>query len=267
VTALILDCDGVLAETERHLHLPAFNRSFAELGVGLAWSEAEYVDRLGVGGGRERIEAALTRELLERAGFRPDAASRTALAARLHARKTELFDEVLAAADLPPRPGVVRLLGAAAAAGWRLAVASTAAEPSVRAVMARTLGPGLAAQIAVFAGDLVVAKKPDPAIYELAVERLGVGRADAVVVEDSRNGMLAATGAGLTCVVTLSELGSEDDFSGAALVLTSLGDPEEPLAVIANPSGIPLGSYLTLPDLEALLEARTTVGRGDAYPR
>ena len=37
-----LDCDGVLADTERHGHLPAFNRTFREFGLPVQWSEEEY---------------------------------------------------------------------------------------------------------------------------------------------------------------------------------------------------------------------------------
>ena len=51
---------------------------------------------------------------------------------------------------------------------------------------------------------MVAKKKPAPDIYELAVERLGVEAHETLVIEDSRNGLLAAAGAGLTCVVTAS---------------------------------------------------------------
>ena len=53
--ALIFDCDGVLADTERYGHLPAFNRTFAEYGLPVRWSEEEYGRRLAIGGGKERM--------------------------------------------------------------------------------------------------------------------------------------------------------------------------------------------------------------------
>ena len=46
------------------------------------------------------------------------------------------------------------------------------------------------------------------------------------MVEDSRNGLLAAVGAGLPCVVTVSSYTEDEDFSEAALVVSSLGDPD-----------------------------------------
>ena len=40
--ALILDCDGVLADTELDGHLVAFNQAFSELGHGISWTKEEY---------------------------------------------------------------------------------------------------------------------------------------------------------------------------------------------------------------------------------
>ena len=78
------------------------------------------------------------------------------------------------AGRLPARPGIARIVDEALEAGWTLAVASTSAEESVRAVLEHAVGAENAARFAVFAGDIVPAKKPDPAIYNLALERLGI---------------------------------------------------------------------------------------------
>jgi HAD superfamily hydrolase (TIGR01509 family) len=244
VPALIFDCDGVLAETERYLHLPAFNRAFAEFGVPLRWSEAEYAEKLRVGGGKERIAGSLT----------PELAADPGLVERLHARKSLIFEEMLGAQPLPARPGIARIIEAADAAGWRLAVASTSAESSVRRVVERVVGREYAARIAVFAGDAVRAKKPAPDIYELAVERLGASKDETVVIEDSRNGLLAADAAGLRCVVTVSDYTVAEDFTEAALVVTSLGDPDQPTTVIANRTTASPRGYVRLDDLEAIVK-------------
>ncbi len=87
-----------------------------------------------------------------------------------------------------------------------------------------------------FAGDVVPAKKPDPAIYLLAVDRLGLDPAATLVVEDSRNGLLAATGAGLPCLVTVNGYTREEAFDEAVLVVSELGDPDRPpIEVLADP--------------------------------
>jgi HAD superfamily hydrolase (TIGR01509 family) len=253
MTALIFDCDGVLAETERHLHLPAFNLAFAELGVPVRWSDAEYGERLLVAGGKERIASAFTPELTAAHGLPTDPAERQELFERLHARKTEIFRTLLGTYPLPARPGIVRLIDAADGAGWRVAVASTSADDAVRAVVMRLLGPELAERIVIFAGDIVTAKKPDSELYELAVARLGVEKNETVVIEDSRIGLVAATGAGLACVVTVSDYTGAEDFSGAALVLSSLGDPGDPLTVLATRTAVSPRGYVTLQDLQAIL--------------
>lgn len=59
---------------------------------------------------------------------------------------------------------------------------------------------------AILAGDVVSKKKPDPEIYNLAKERLGLKGNECVVIEDSQNGLLAAKAAGMHCIVTTSTL-------------------------------------------------------------
>jgi HAD superfamily hydrolase (TIGR01509 family) len=240
--ALIFDCDGVLADTERDGHRPAFNQAFAEAGLDVTWDDEEYGRRLRIGGGKERI-----------ASLFDDADAERERIAALHKRKTAIYKETVRAGRLPGRPGVARIVDEALAAGWTLAVASTSAEESVRAVLEHVVGADTAAQFAVFAGDIVPAKKPDPGIYLLALDELGVAPGDALVVEDSRNGLLAAHRAGLRCLVTLSGYTAEEDMSEAMLVVTSLGDPGIPASVVANRSRARPGDVVTLADLEACL--------------
>jgi HAD superfamily hydrolase (TIGR01509 family) len=253
VPALIFDCDGVLADTERDGHRPAFNQTFAEAGLPVQWSEEDYAEKLRIGGGKERMASLLTDEFVAANGLPADAEGQKELLAGWHRRKTEIYKEMVRAGRLPGRPGVARIVDEARQAGWSLAVASTSAEESVRAVLEHVVGADVATSFEVFAGDVVAAKKPDPAIYVLALERMGVGPEDAIVVEDSRNGLLAAVGAGLRCLVTVSGYTADEDMSEALLVVTSLGDPGEPARVLANRSAARPGDQVTLADLEACL--------------
>jgi len=253
VPALIFDCDGVLADTERDGHRPAFNETFAEAGLPVRWSEEEYGVKLRIGGGKERMASLLTDEFVRENGLPADAEGQKELLAGWHKRKTAIYKEMVRAGKLPGRPGIARIVDEALAAGWALAVASTSAEESVRAVLEHVVGTETAARFDVFAGDVVPAKKPDPAIYLLALERMGVAPGDAIVVEDSRNGLLAAVGAGLPCVVTVSGYTADEDMSEAVLVVSSLGEPGEPARVLANRSAARPGDQVTLADLEACL--------------
>ena len=72
MTALIFDCDGVLADTERDGHRVAFNQMFQEFGVPFTWSEESYGQALAIAGGKERMRSLLTDEFVERAGLPTD---------------------------------------------------------------------------------------------------------------------------------------------------------------------------------------------------
>jgi HAD superfamily hydrolase (TIGR01509 family) len=255
VTAIVFDCDGVLADTERFGHLPAFNQTFKEFGLPIEWSEDVYGQKLQIAGGKERMASELTPEFVAQNGLPTDADGQAVRLAALHGRKTAIYTEMVASGKLPPRPGIPRIIAAAQDAGWKLAVASTSAEPSVRAILDGAAGPERAARFdAVLAGDVVARKKPAPDIYLLALERLHLDASDVLVIEDSRNGFEAATAPGLTSVITVNGYTEHEDFSGAALVVSSLGDPGgEASAVLANASPARPGTYIALEDLETCL--------------
>jgi HAD superfamily hydrolase (TIGR01509 family) len=239
--ALIFDCDGVLADTERDGHLPAFNEAFAEFRLDLHWDLPTYAEKVKIGGGKERIASDL-----------PPRADTEELVKGLHKRKTELFLDRVRDGLLPARPGIHRLIAEALAAGWTVAVASTSAEPSVRGVLEHAVGPELAARCHVYAGDIVAAKKPAPDIYLLVLHDLGLDPRDCIVVEDSGIGLQAALAAGLTTVITISTFTTEDDFAGAALVVDHLGEPDQPSTVISGPADL-ADTYVSLSTLESLL--------------
>jgi dihydroxyacetone kinase phosphoprotein-dependent L subunit len=252
--ALIFDCDGVLADTERYGHLPAFNQTFAEFGLPVRWSVPEYREKVRIGGGKERLASLLTPEFVAAAGLPSDPARQQAEVAAWHRRKTEIYTGLVASGAVPPRPGVGRIVAEALAEGWTLAVASTSAEVSVRATLERAVGAQNARAVSVFAGDIVAHKKPAPDIYRLALDSLGVPASFVVVVEDSRNGLLAATGAGLACVITVNDFTAGEGFSEAALVVSSLGDPDgDRTDVLANRSRATPGGWITLADLASVM--------------
>jgi HAD superfamily hydrolase (TIGR01509 family) len=255
VSTLIFDCDGVLADTERDGHRVAFNATFREFGLPVEWSEEEYAVKLQIAGGKERMASLLTPDFVRSNGLPTDPEGQTALLAQWHKRKTAIYTEMVAAGQLPTRPGIHRIIAEAQDAGWTLGVASTSAEPSVRAILDRAAGPDRAARFdLLLAGDVVERKKPAPDIYLLALERLGVTAAETLVIEDSRNGLLAANAAGLRCVMTVNGYTEEEDNSEAILVVSSLGDPGgERTRVIANRSAARPGDCISLADLEACL--------------
>jgi HAD superfamily hydrolase (TIGR01509 family) len=225
LSALIFDVDGTLAETEE-LHREAFNEAFAAAGLDWHWDPALYGALLEVSGGKERIA-----HYQRRAGIAPplDAAR----VAALHAGKTARYTARVRSGGLLMRPGIRRLLAEAKQAGLRLAIATTTSRPNVEALLAAA--SPLPAFDVIAAGDEVPAKKPAPDVYLLALRTLGLPASDCLAFEDTVNGLVSASGAGLRCVVTVSAYGGAGPFPGAASVLSHLGEADDPASVLSGP--------------------------------
>ena len=118
----------------------------------------------------------------------------------------------------------------------KLVVCSTSNERAVNTLVRTLLGADVHGWFdMILAGDVVTRKKPSPEIYQMALERLALDPADCVVIEDSRNGLLAAKGAGLACLITHNDYTRDEDFSEADLVVDCLGEPQGPPPVSLHP--------------------------------
>lgn len=213
--ALIFDVDGTLAETEE-LHRQAFNHAFARHGLDWQWDRAVYKDLLRVTGGKERIRAHHER-------LRIAAPLSDVEIAELHRIKTAHYAELVETGCCPLRPGVTDLLAAAKARGQRLAIATTTSHGNIDALLSRALGAGWAADFdAIVAGDDVRHKKPAPDAYVETLARLKLNASDCVAIEDSTNGLIAASKANIPVLITRSMFFRDDDFSGARVVLDDL---------------------------------------------
>ena len=222
IEALIFDCDGVLVDTERDGHRVGFNRAFAQMGIDAEWDVPLYGKLLLVAGGKERMRAYFDEYGWPDVAATPEA--RDALILELHRLKTEITAGLVAEGGLPLRPGIARIVDEAIAAGVKLGVCTTSNPKFIDAVL-DLFGPERKAKFDfVHAGDVVAKKKPDPAIYELAKQTLGLPTHACMVIEDSRNGLLAARGAGLPTLITTSTYTVDEDFTGAALIVPELGD-------------------------------------------
>jgi HAD superfamily hydrolase (TIGR01509 family) len=245
---LIFDFDGTVAETERFGHRIAYNHAFVEKGLDWQWDENLYADLLSVAGGQERLRYYLQR-------YRP-ALLKDALAsgqiADIHRAKVRHFAKI--APTIPLRPGVFRLVNEAHTAGLAVAIATTGSQLGVEAVLANNKElPGM---IDVIAGaEAVERKKPEPDVYVWALEKLGLNAAHCVAVEDSNIGLRAALAAGLPTVITVSDYTVNDDFTGAAAVLSNLGERCAPARSLHGCK--PSNGIVDLAFLRALLSSAT----------
>jgi HAD superfamily hydrolase (TIGR01509 family) len=199
--AILFDCDGVLADTERDGHRPAFNQAFKENDLNEEWGVMRYGVLLETGGGKERMTAHWNE--IGWPESMPEEARQEKVKG-LHLRKTDIFMDLIDSGAIPLRPGVLRLVDEAIAAGVKLAVCSTSNEKAVSNLVSTLMGKDRAAKFQIFAGDMVKAKKPAPDIYDMAVDELGLDKTRCVIVEDSFIGLGAAKAAGISCIVTKS---------------------------------------------------------------
>jgi HAD superfamily hydrolase (TIGR01509 family) len=219
LNALIFDVDGTLADTERDGHRVAFNAAFTESGLDWHWDEATYGKLLQVAGGPERL-AHYARTYR---GSTQSDQELLSLVHQLHNSKTRHYLECVSRGGVQLRPGVARVIAQARAQGVLLAIATTTTRANVTALLQATLGSDAVNWFAAIGtAQEVAAKKPDPAVYHWVLERLQVHSCDALALEDSRIGLLAATRAGLPCVITATSYSAAEDFAAAAAQLVDL---------------------------------------------
>ena len=209
--ALIFDVDGTLAETEE-LHREAFNQTFNEFDLPWHWDQDRYRVLLKITGGKERMLAYATSLGID--DFDP---------LPLHKRKTTLYNEMLSQGAIALRPGVEALIRKAKEKSLRLAIATTTSRENVETLIRVTLGGDPHHWFeAISTGEDVAIKKPDPEVYEIALSRLALQADQALAFEDTKNGVLAARGAGLDVIVTPSLYSAGEDFSGALAIIETL---------------------------------------------
>ncbi|HWC11906.1 MAG TPA: HAD-IA family hydrolase [Acidimicrobiales bacterium] len=247
--AVVFDVDGTLVDSERHGHRVAFNMAFEAFDLPYRWDEEEYGELLRITGGQNRLHAYLGEQGM------PDE-ERDELVPALHKRKTEILSEMVEERRIEVRPGVSRLLEELADAGCRLAVATTGSRAWVEGLL-RQLLAGVEFE-AIVTGDEVEDRKPDPEAFTEVLDRLGVTAVDAVVVEDSADGLEASVAAGLACVVVVNGYTEDHDLDAAELVLDGFGEPDARARVLADRVQSGCEGVLDLQVLTRVLEG----GRG-----
>lgn len=219
--ALLFDCDGVIAETERDAHRVTFNEAFKSKGLSTVWDVDLYGKLLKIGGGKERMTAHFN-TVGWPSTIPTSEDGRKAFIQELHFLKTSLFEKAVMSGAVPLRPGVMRLVDDALSNDIKVAVCSTSNEAAVTTIVKTLLGQERLDKMKIFAGDVVKKKKPSPDIYNLAATTLGVDPSRCWVIEDSEIGLKAAKSAGMRCCVTKSIYTQDENFEGADLCINNL---------------------------------------------
>ena len=202
--AVIFDIDGVLVDSYQ-AHFQSWRQLLA--GLDVEFSEAEF--RATFGHTSRDIIAQLY------AGKLSDEKI-----CALDNRKEALFRDILRE-TLVVIPGALELVDALAEAGFLLAVGSSAPPENVSLTL-ELLNLTERFQARVTGGD-VARGKPDPQVFQLAAERLGVAPQHCAVIEDAVAGVEAANRAGMASI-GLTGTATRDQLSHAALVVDRLSE-------------------------------------------
>lgn len=194
---LIFDVDGVIADTEA-VNARASIQMFADLfglkGVKRADFEA------GLGRGAEAYVLAAAK--VHNFDMTPEQ-----IAEATKARQT-YFLRMLADDPLPPFPGVLELMRQAMARDdFRVGIATSSTRAKSEAVLKSARIPY--EQMAYINGSDVTRKKPDPQLFVLCAERMGVLPERCVVIEDAPDGVAAAKAAGSRCLAVTNSTTAE----------------------------------------------------------
>lgn len=218
IKAFVFDFDGLIIDTESP-EFEGWQVVFGQYGLGLPLSE--WQKALGT----------------SRLAFDPPTYLEELVGYPINKKKAEHDHKVIALAkinELPALPGVENMLAEAKANGIKLAVASSSSSDWVWCNLSRL---GLLEYFdTICSGDEVPAVKPNPAIFQLAISELGVSPDEAIVFEDSPNGITAANNAGIFCVAIPNYISGQLNVEHADLVLNSLDEItlEELLSAPAN---------------------------------
>ena len=206
--AFIFDMDGVIVDSEP-IHSRTKLATFRH--YGLDFDAAELVHYMG------RTSRTLFGDVVRRE-------NRSELDIReMIDYKHALYLDILRHDEaVQPVDGTRRLFAALAAAHIPAGLASSAGRVVIEAVLEKF---GLTGYFqSVLSGADLPASKPDPAVYLLSAERLGVRPADCVVLEDAASGVAAAKAAGMFCIAYRNPNSGRQDLSRADMVVEKIGE-------------------------------------------
>lgn len=200
--AIIFDMDGVLIDSY-DAHFASWRRMYGEMG--LKYSEADFAADFG----------RTSRDILTRRFGDGLTADRIR---ELDERKEALFREELRD-HFPAMDGAGELIDALFADGFRLAVGSSGPPENIWLCLEKL--DRKSKFNAVVTGQDVTRGKPDPQVFLLAAQRLGIGPECCAVVEDAVHGVEAANRAGMKSIGLVGTV-TRDKLAGANVIVDQL---------------------------------------------
>jgi len=207
---ILFDFDGLIIDSESAVY-QAWQELYRSWGEELIFSDWQQLV------GKSSLEADPMDQLAALVGARFD---------RQSARKEAAALEMEYVSQKPIRPGVEEIIARARKEGLKLGIASSSTSDWVLTHLSRL---DLRAPFqSISCADDVEQAKPDPALYRLSLTKLNLTAEQAIVFEDSPNGVLAAKRAGIFCVAVPNpvtrRIPFHDNGGQPDLVLDSLQD-------------------------------------------
>jgi HAD superfamily hydrolase (TIGR01509 family) len=204
IRAIIFDFDGLIVDTEGPMFL-VWQRIYRERGQDMPRERWQSLIGTATGPFDPLVD------LPQRTGEALTADELNALE-RLYYREATISQKLL--------PGVDDYLVDARELGLKTAIASSSSREWVLEHLERF---GIAPRFDVIVSrEEVAMTKPDPALYRVTLQRLGMRPDQAIALEDSSNGIRAAKAAGITCVAVPNPMTADLDLSAADLRIESL---------------------------------------------
>jgi beta-phosphoglucomutase-like phosphatase (HAD superfamily) len=185
---------------------------------------------------------------------------REALARLLHSLKNKYYAECVRGGGIPLRRGVVELMRQGLDRGVRMAITTTTGRANVDALLGTQLGPRWADDFSVVVcGEDVHGKKPDPEVFEVALQRLGLDPLEAVAIEDSPGGVAAARAASVPVIVTRSAYFDDATIEGAIAIGPGLHQREGWRPALRTGAGSP--AMVSFDDIESWFAQMDTISQ------
>ena len=230
LSAVFFDVDGTIAETEE-FHRKSFNESFKEFSLDWFWDEAIYKELINIGGVKERIMFHLKKawpEMLEYKNLSNYIDS-------IHKIKNEIYEDYINDSQIRPRPGVFRLIDELKNNNISIALVSSTSEINLLNLFTKGFKIDPYEMFDLVAhGDCTKLKKPSPEIYEWALQKLQLPSEACIAIEDSPRGLESSNNANVKTIITPSKLTRDENFEKAKLVISNLGEPDNPFKIISG---------------------------------
>ncbi|HFA47655.1 MAG TPA: phosphatase [Bacteroidetes bacterium] len=213
--AIIFDVDGTIADTERYGHLPAANDAMRELGLDITWHWDTFKDWINtIPGNVNRLKYSLKKE-----GYTQQKIERLA-EAFAPLKKSIYINKYLP--NLQLREGVVPLIRQTISEGVRLAIVSTSYESQIKALLQSQLAEFYKYFDPILGKESGRKTENDGFLHKKCLDILNIKPPEAIVIEDSQNGLDAAICADIPTVVFYNDYTVGSPFEGAKLIAPNM---------------------------------------------